>query len=290
MWISSQVGPLLRPASRRRALDAFALAVVFGLLPELARSRGVVLEPHPVWIAVLILAARDGSGGFFAGLIAAAAAVAAGSAIAGTGLAGPWGRLDSASNLIAFGACLMISWVASWHLRRHADLSERLRAHSDHAAEAEATIVALRDLVATLRARIDRTSSSLSFIRDVASRLDGRDPVTAAEGAADLALARTGARAAEVKVGKGFQRLLAVRDAREPGVLTPLVLRDADVRVPIRNGNHLVGVIALWGIPGSGLDEATTHDLELIASWCVPALAVEAWRPEKPPNNARRVS
>ena len=290
MSISSQVGRLFQPASRRRALDAFALAVVFGFLPEFARARGVVLEPHPAWIAVLILAARDGSGGFFAGLIAAAAAVAAGSAIAGTGLAAPWSSLDSASNLIAFGACLMISWVASWHLRRHADLGERLRALSDHDAESEATIVALRSVVATLRARVDRTSNSLTFIRDVASRLDGSDPVTAAEGAADLALARTGARAAEVKVGKGFQRLLAVRDAREPGVLTPLSLRDADVRVPIRNGHHVVGVIALWGVPRPELDEATAHDLEVIASWCAPALAVEAWRPEKPPNNARRVS
>ena len=289
MWISSQVRRLVSPASRRRALDAFALAVVFGFLPELARARGVVLEPHPAWIAVLILAARDSSVGFFAGLIAAAAAVAAGSAIAGAGLASPWSSLDSASNLVAFAACLMISWVASWHLRRHADLGERLRALSDHSGENEATIVALRDVVATLRARIDRTSNSLSFIRDAASRLDGSDPVMAAEGAADLALARTGARAAEVRVGKGLQRLLAVRDAREPGVLTPLSLRDADVKVPIRNGSHLVGIIALWSMPRSGLDEATAHDLEVIASWCVPALAAEAWRP-KSPNHARRVS
>ena len=290
MWTSSLIGRLLRPASRRRALDAFGLAIVFGFLPELARSRGVVLEPHPAWIAVLILAARDGSGGFFAGLIAAAVAVAAGFAIAGAGLAAPWSSLDSPSNLIAFGACLPVSWVASWHLRRHADLDERLRAHNDQAAEAEATIVALRELVATLRARVDRTSTSLSFMRDVASRLDGSDPVTAAEGAADLALARTGARSAEIRVGRGFQRLLAIRDAREPGVLTPLALRDADVKVPIRNGNHLVGVIALWGIPDTGLDEATARDLAVIASWCVPALGVEAWRPEKPPGNARRVS
>ena len=291
MWISRPPDGRARPVLRRRALDAFGLAVVFGFLPELARSRGLVIEPHPGCIAVLVLAARDGSGGFFAGLIATAAVVAAGSAIAGTGLVTSWSSLDSGPNLIAFGACLAVSWVGSWHLRRHADLGERLRTVSDRAAEAEVTIGALRDVVATLRARVDRTSTSLSFIRDVAARLEGSDPVAAAEGAADLALARTGACAVEVKVGRGgFQRLLAVRDAREPGVLTPLALRDADVKVPIRNGNHLVGVIALWGVPRSGLDEATAHDLEVIASWCVPALAVAAWRPEEPAESARRVS
>ena len=290
MSISSPVDHAARPPSRRRALDAIALAVVFGFLPELARAPGVVLEPHPGWIAVLILAARDGSGGLFAGLTAAAVAVAAGSAIAGTGLAATWSGLGSASNLVAFGACLVVSWVGSWHLRRHTDLAEQLRAHSDRAAEAEATIDALRNVVATLRARVDRTSTSLSFMRDVAARLEGGDPISAAEGAADLALARTGARAAEVKVGKGFQRLLAVRDAREPGVLTPLALRDADVKVPIRNGNQLVGVIALWGVPRPGLDDATAHDLKVIASWCVPALAVAARRPEERADSARRVS
>jgi uncharacterized coiled-coil protein SlyX len=290
MWISRETAGKSRSALRRRALDAFGLAAVFGFLPELARARGVVLEPHPGWIAVLILAARDGSGGLFAGLIAGAAAIAAGSAIAGTGLA-TWSSLDSAPNLIAFGACLIVSWVASRHLRRDTDLGERLRAVSDRAAAAEATIGALRDVIATLRARVDRTSNSLSFVRDVAARMEGSDPVAAAEGAADLALARTGAYAAEVKVGSGaFQRLLAVRDAREPGVLTPLALRDADVKVPIRDGNHRVGVIALWGIPRPGLDDATAHDLEVIASWCVPALAVAAWRPAEPADSVRRVS
>jgi hypothetical protein len=73
-------------------------------------------------------------------------------------------------------------------------------------------------------------------------------------------------------------------------VLTPLAQRDADVKVPIRDGNRRVGVIALWGIPRSGLDDATRHDLEVIASWCVPALAVAAWRPEEPAGNVRRVS
>lgn len=289
MSIFSQPHRRISPALKRRALDAFALAAVFAFLPELIRPHaGAVLEPHPAWIAVLVLAARDGTGGLFAALIAAAVAVALGSAIAGGELTTSWQGIDSGPNLIAFAACLAVSWVASWHLRRHTDLCDRLSALSNRAAVADATVFGLRGVVETLRTRVDRTSTSLSFLRDAAARLEGRDPVAAAEGAADLALARTGASAAAVKVGAGGQRLLAVRDARGPKVLAPLVLRDADLTVPIRNGSGRVGVIALWGIPPAGLDEATANDLAVIASWCAPSLAVGAGPPEEIAGGARR--
>jgi len=289
MWISRPPGHRVRHALRR-AFEAFGLAVALALLPELAGARaGVVLDPHPGWIVVLVLAARDGGDGLLVGLVAAAGAIGIGSAVAGTGLVTSWSRLDSGPNMIAFGACLTISWVTSWHLRRRANLCERVRVLSDRATNAEATIETLRDVVDRLRARVDRTSTSLSFLRDVASRLEGKDPVAAAEGAADLALARTGACAAEIKVGvSGFQRLLAVRDARGPKAIAPLSLRDADLTVPIRNGNDRVGVIALWGVPRTGLDDATAHDLAVIASWCVPALAIAAWRPNEAPDRAQR--
>src|SRR5580765_2642464 len=275
MSTSDPYGRRARPALRRRALDAFVLAVTLGFLPELVAARtGIVLEPHPGWIAVLILAAREGGAGCFTGLVAAAGAVALGSAIAGSGLGTTWSRIDSGPNLIAFGQCLLVSWVAASHLRRHADDCDRLGALSVRASALDATIETLRGVLTLLRARVDRTSTSLSFLRDVAGRLEGGDPVAAAEGAADLALARTGASAAEVNVGMGrFQRLLAVRDARGTDALAPLALRDADLTVPILNGRDRIGCIALWGIPRSGLDEASSHDLAVIASWCVPALA-----------------
>ena len=292
MWTSRPQLRQVWPALKRLALDAFGLAIVLALLPELARVRaGVVLEPHPGWIAVLILAARHGSGGFFAGLVATAGAIGIGSAVAGAGPVASWSHLDSGPNLIAFGACLTVSWVASLHLRRQADLGERLRALSHRAAAGEASIEAFRDVVATLRARVDRTSTSLSFLRDVATRLEGTDPVAAAEAAADLALARTGACAATVHVGiGGYHRLLAVRDARGPGALAPLALRDADRTVPIRKGDDRIGAIALWGIPRSRIDDAMTHDLAVIASWCMPAVAIAAWRPEETAVHARSLT
>jgi len=291
MWISER--PVRRDEHplRRLALEAAGLAAALAFLPEVAGARaGAVLEPHPGWIAVLLLAARYGSGGFFAGLGASAGAVGIGSTVAGTELMTRWSRLDSGPNLIAFGACLAVSWIASWHLRRQADLDERYRALSDQDSKAQATIETLRGAVATLRTRVDRSLTSLSFLRDVAVRLEGTDPTAAAEGALDLALARTGASAAAVKVGVGtFQRLLAVRDARGPRALTQLSLQSADLTVPIRNGNDRVGVIALWGIPPSALDKAAANDLEIIASWCARVLTGPASGPSEPAAKERRV-
>ena len=213
----------LDPARRirpelRRALEALGLAVVLAFLPELVRARtGVVIEPHPAWIAVLVLAARDGSGGFFMGLIATAIAVTAATAFTGSSLAVSWSRLDSGPNLIAFGACLTVSWFASWHVRRQEDLRERLRTLSDRVRRSR------RDHRRPSRRGRDPASASRSHVgfavlparRRVAP--GGKDPVAAAEAAVDLALARTGAGAAAIKVGMGrFQRLLAVRDARGP--------------------------------------------------------------------------
>jgi hypothetical protein len=277
---------------RRLALEALALAAALAFLPELAGVRaGAVLEPQPGWVAVLVLAARYGSGGFFAGLIAAAFAVGIAAAVAGAGLGAAGNRLASGSNLIAFGACLVVSWVGSWHLRRQANLAERLRAFSARAAQAEATAETLHGVVGRLRARADRTSSSLSFLRDAAARLEGTDPVAAAEGAADLALSRTGASAATVEVGmSGFRRLMAVRDARGAEGLAPLALDDADLTVPIRNGIDRLGVIALWGIPGSKLDDATAHDLGIIASWFARSLTAAAARSERTTGHVLRAT
>jgi hypothetical protein len=280
------------PVPVTRVLEALVLVALFALAPEWAASRsGATLDPHPLWIAVAILAARHGAGGLLAGVVAGIATVGAGSVLPGADHRLSWGRLDSAPNLIAFAACLAVSWIASWHLRREARQEERIRKLSERADEADVTMGALREAASTLRARVDRTSTSLSFLRDVASRLEGRDPVAAAEGAADLALARTGAHAAAVRVGAGgSQRLLAVRDARYPQALAPLDFRHADWSVPIRSGNERIGILLLWGIPRSGRDEAMDHDLAVIASWCVRSLARVTFHSGPEPPRALRAS
>src|SRR5260221_1291090 len=187
LWPSEQAGGGPRPTPRRLALDALGLAVALAFLPELAAARyGSVLDRHRGWVGVLVLAARYGSGGLFTGLVAAAGAVRIASALAGPGLETSWRHLESGPNLIAFGSCLIVSWIAARQLRRQAQLSERLRALLDRAIEANTMVESLHDVVATLRARVDRTATSLSFLRDVAARLEGTDPVAAAEAAAEL--------------------------------------------------------------------------------------------------------
>lgn len=271
----------VQPRLSVRAFEA-TIAFVSAFLSEFAMARaGGAIQPHPGWIAVVALAARYGGSGLVTGLVASAIAIGLGSASAGAGLAPAWSQLETMPNLIALGASLVVSWVASLHLRRQEALCERLDTLSDRALGAEEASRVLHRVVARLRARVDRTSTSLTFLRDVAARLDGTDPVAAAEAAADLALARTGAAAAAVKVGMGgFQRLLAVRDARGSNGLAPLELRAADLTVPIRNGSDRIGILALWGIAASH-DDATAHDLEIIASWCVHALAITAWRQQE---------
>lgn len=260
--------------------DAAALSIPFALVPAWALARaGTVLTPHPGWIAVLVVSARHGGTGFLTGILVAAVAVALGSTLAG---AAPWrGRWDTGPELIAFGACMLVSWVASWHVRRGEELGERLREAEDQVAASDVTIKALRVVVQTLRDRVDRTSTSLSFLRSAATRLEGSDPFAAAEAAADLALARTGASAAAVRVRThGSEMLLAIRDVRGHAEHAPLEPHDAQLTVPIHAGPERLGDLSLWGLPSSSLDKSTKHDLEVIASWCVPATAMARWLPE----------
>lgn len=281
-WISKRTAAWAGQAPRDRALGAFALSFGFGFLLELARVRlGIVVEPHPAWIAALLLSARKGHAGFCLGVPAAALAIVAGDALGGEAPLATMRHLQSGPDLAALGAGLAVSWVGAWHLRREDGLRERVRTLSNRASIDRSTIEALREAVATLRKRVDRASSSLSFQRDIAARLHGPDPVAAAQAVADLALARSGARAAAVHVRAGnSKRLLATRDARGSGALGPPDHDQPDWSVPIGSGPR-IGSITLWGIPEAGLDRATQHDLTIIASWCMPALTSVAWGPDR---------
>ena len=254
-------------------MAAFALAVEAASV-----HAGFRLEPHPAWIAVMMMGARHGSGGFLAGVAAAAAGVALGATIAGGGVLPPWHGAGGGSDLVAFGACLGVAWVSSTHLRREAALRERIEGLVDRAGRLEHAAAEDRDLVTSLRARADRTSASLSFLRDAARRLEGPDPREAAEAAADLALIRTGASMVTVEtVEASVGRRLAIRSSVPQG---ERFLPETEVpshAVSIRSAGDRVGVIALWGLPLRTLDRAAAHDLAVIASWC--ARAVAAARP-----------
>src|SRR5689334_2035486 len=154
----------------RLAFDAVLLTGVFAVAPEiLSPSQAMEIAPHPGWIAVLVLGARDGGWGLIVGVFALACVVGIAATITSTSFAATWARIDSGENAVALGACLLVSWVGTWHQRRAADLDERRRTITARVSDAEATIATLRDVVARLRARADRTATSLSFLREAAS-------------------------------------------------------------------------------------------------------------------------
>src|SRR5262245_41186871 len=99
----SAMGPSARPSRpslKTLALEASGLAALGTLLSEqVGTGRGAVPEPHPLWIAVLLLATRHGTDGLVAGLIAGAGAVEVVSRLAGGGLEIEWSRLGSGANL-----------------------------------------------------------------------------------------------------------------------------------------------------------------------------------------------
>lgn len=275
MWNSKRIRVSSRPDRRGDNLAAIARASLLGLVPlSIWMHPGRIARTHPVWIVVFFLSAWLGSAGFLGGVVLAVGAVTLESVIEGGGLSALWSRVTTEPDMAALGASLVVAWITSLHSRRLAHLREREKMLSEHAAEAEEAARRLRDLVALLRARVEHASSSLSFLRRAASRLEGRDPKEAAEAAADLALARTGASAIAVRTGAGKSRnLLVARDVSGLGAYHSMSPDGPDFSVPIRAGDVEVGVMELWGVPGRVEDEATTHDLEIIAAWCAQAIA-----------------
>jgi len=265
----------VRSSPWRRLLEAAALLAVFAWLPEVLRTRlDLDLVPHPGWIAVLILGARYGRIGFLAGAAAAAAGVGLGSALSGVGPAAAWVRFGTGADLVALGAGLGISWVASAHLSREAELRLRVGSLSARVVVAEEVAAAAERRVEGLRARADRASASLSLLRDAARRLEGVDPVAAAEGAAELALVRSGASVVSIDLAdRDSRRRLALRVAGGPGVPVPHDFDAAELAIPIQAGGERVGTMTVWGRRGAPFDRATAHDLTVIASWCGPAVA-----------------
>lgn len=274
MWMPEKFSFERSTSGRRRAVESVALAVLFVGVPELAWTQAMrTVEPNPGWVAVLVLAARYGTAGLCLGLGVVPLVASLLALFTGQSFAAPWARLDALRDGAALGASVLVSWVGSRHLNRETRLREGLREASERTAHDERTIEALREGAAKLRSRVDRTSHSVSFLRDAAVRLQGADPIVAAEGAADLAIARSGGHGAIVRIGmRGHQRQLAIRDRRAVDHDEPLTLHPPDVTVPLRAGADCIGSLTCWGVPRAALDEATRNDLEVIASWCARAV------------------
>jgi len=159
-----------------------------------------VLHPHPIWLMVMVVAARYGARGVIIaapiGWIALALVGSPGAHMVGNLLS----ALSTPVELGALSAAVLVGWVASAHERTAAGFVEQLRQLGARAKTDGAALAELRAAALALRARNDRLELSLTFLRDIARRLDGADPEVAAQAALELAIARLGARAAAVQM------------------------------------------------------------------------------------------
>ena len=200
------------------------------------------LRPHPVWLVVMALSARYGARGLVASVPVAWGALAL--------LAVPWraapGRLLTElarpAELGALAAALVVSWIASVHERRAQDLEEQRDLLAGKASHEAAALGELRRAALALRARNDRLDLALTFLRDVARRIDSGDVSTASEAALALVVARLGARAGAVQTRAVTGATAGALTGAPTGALT------------------IVATTGAWAAPGPGESDATVGE------------------------------
>jgi hypothetical protein len=249
------------------------------------------INPHPVWLVVLVIAARYGTYG-----LAIVIPVAWGALALAGGGAGAARVLDTLAMPIELGALVgtvLVGWIASGNERRERALAGKVTDLERRTTSDATTIAELRRAALALRARNDRLDLSLTFLRNIARRLHGSDPEAAAQATLELVGARVGARAASIDMlVDGTLRPLAVvgiwnNGAPDRTALTAMASgqparaleladggpEDSDIAAPIRDRAGAVrGVLAARGVPGGGSSMAALRDLAVIADWASTAL------------------
>jgi len=257
-----------------------------------------MLAPHPVWLVVLVMAARYGMRGFVVVMTLAWGALAGLAVPSGFGALRTLDVMATPAELGALAAAVLVAWIASAHERRHQAQAERLAELEQKSAADNAAIDELRNATLALRSRADRLDMSLTFLRDIAHRLDGSDANAAAEAALELVITRLGARAAAVQMlAPADDGAPELTTASSRGIWTPqasdgtaaAVLRtgratraldlrdgsatDSDVAAPLIDAMGAVrGVLVARGLPGGGVGATAVRDLGVIADWLAPVL------------------
>jgi hypothetical protein len=287
--------------------EVTATIVIVGGGIALASSGDLCLpgaDVHPLWIPVLLFAARYGMRGMFMAAALATLALATVSLAEHGTLAELTARGSSPYDMIALVAATLVAWTAGMRDGRltHAlndrhELDRKLKASNE-------TTSALHDVVRTLRERLDRLDMSISVWRAIAGRLVHGPFDEAATAALELACIRSGASAGLVQrcIGAG-NRLKTVAtlghlpDARSdissdrtvqnaiayrrPALRTDLkdaTPDDSDLAVVITDPvtGELLGVLALRDVPTGEVPEARlaaaqVRDVELVANWLADA-------------------
>ncbi len=256
---------------------------------------------HPGWIAVAVLAARYGIRGLFLGLAFTAVSLTVAAELLGGDRYGVLVRAGMPSEVMALAAVTLVAWIAMLHDSRMTRMALRLEDAEHRLGESDEVMEAMRETMATVRARADRIDLSLTVWRDLASRIERGDPGEAARASLELCALRLGATAGIVqRWDGGALRTLAwhgewsasqprPRDIFTDRTATAAVNRarpatisqienagadDSDVAAPILDGEgKVIGIIALRGLPARRLRAADVRDLVIAAQWLAPALA-----------------
>lgn len=298
------------------------IVVESALAGGLAAGIAVVINPadpwlssiamHPAWLAVLALSAFYGLRGLAIAAPIAWAVVGSVAIVVGAPASSLAARLGTGSDALPLLVCMVVAGAAMVHRNRHRELAERLARAEKTASSAAGRSGDLNNLAVRLQARQDRIDCSISYWRDLASRLEGDDPIAAAQAALELCMARTGARAGLVRrsVGGRLQNLAwagrwtadmpVPRDIFTDRTIEAAVAAgrlmladevpevdadDSDVAVPVfapQSGDRpgeMLGVVALRGAQHSRLGAGELADLVALAGWLAAAIAPQTRHP-----------
>ena len=285
----------MRISSKRLLIEAaVATAIVLvgvGVATRAPRVGLGELHPHPVWLVVLALAALYGARGLVIAVPVAWGSLALLSMAWHATPSLAFAVLAMPAELGALAAAVIVSWIASVHERKARALEEKMVEVSARASRDAAALDELRRAALALRARNDRLDLSLTFLRDVALRIDSGDLSSASEAALSLVVARLGARAAAVELLAGQDRRLSPIAAvgawntssasERTDVTSAEALRsgqpvraidlqgagpeDSDLAAPIVIDGEITGVLSVRGVPRVGA--AALRDLTVVAEW-----------------------
>lgn len=272
------------------ALCVASIAIVVLLSPTDPAASGLPL--HPIWVLVLVLAAKYGVRGLWLAPVLAAGLVIAELLVGGSG-AVVLARFTRAGDLAALAVAVLCAAVGTAHERRKTLLEERLVEAETRALSAESSIDELTKVAVALRDRCDRSGTSLAFLADVAVRMTGSDPAVTSEAALELAMARSGARGGfivlrddngELRMSTTLGDVVADDRTAAAAIEHASVVsadeiigvrpEDSDLAAPLLDQRgEVIGAIALHLVPYSALGAAARADLATIADWAARSLA-----------------
>ena len=253
------------------------------------------VDVHPLWIPVLVFAARYGVRGMFMAVAVGALGLGAACMVQHGELAGAMARGSNPYDVVALVASTLVAWTAMIRDGRLARSTQERDEFNHRLENSEETARALRDVVGVLRDRLDRIDLSISMWRAIAARLDHGTLTDAAAAALELAAIRTGAATGVVLLNTGFRletiatfghasgtgdfssdrtvcHAFSHQRAALRGHVRDATLEDMEVAVPIiGQDGSVVGVLAMRDTPPARLRAAEVRDVQVVGSWLAPA-------------------